>query len=92
MISASRTGRSGLGLIAVVDKFDPELKPPFSALAGLCIKRAIFTALKKANQQKPALREAAIRLGLRDALSEENYFPKLSEAVTAYEQQKTPQG
>jgi SulP family sulfate permease len=31
-------------------------------------------------------REAALRLGLGDALSEENYFPKLSEAVMAYEQ------
>jgi SulP family sulfate permease len=32
------------------------------------------------------LREAAVHLGLRDALSEENYFPKLSEAVAAFEQ------
>jgi SulP family sulfate permease len=32
------------------------------------------------------LRDAALRLGLGDALSEENYFPKLSEAVTAFEQ------
>jgi SulP family sulfate permease len=31
-------------------------------------------------------REAASHLGLRDALSEANYFPKLSEAVTAFEQ------
>jgi SulP family sulfate permease len=37
------------------------------------------------------LREAASRLGLQDALSEENYFPKLSEAVTAYEQQNASQ-
>jgi SulP family sulfate permease len=33
-------------------------------------------------------REAASHLGVREALSEENYFPKLSDAVTAYEQQK----
>jgi SulP family sulfate permease len=32
------------------------------------------------------LREAATRLGLQEALSGENYFPKLSEAVKAYEQ------
>jgi SulP family sulfate permease len=32
-------------------------------------------------------REAAIRLGLHEAVSEQNYFPKLSEAVTAFEQQ-----
>jgi SulP family sulfate permease len=32
------------------------------------------------------LRESAMRLGLQDALSEENYFPKLSDAVTTYEQ------
>jgi SulP family sulfate permease len=38
------------------------------------------------------LREAAIQLGLRDALSGGNYFPKLSEAVTAYEQEKAVQG
>src|SRR5262249_16176295 len=37
-------------------------------------------------------REPAIRLGLRDTLSEENYFPKLSEAVTAFEQQQAIQG
>ena len=37
------------------------------------------------------LREAAIRLGLRDALSEENYFPKLSEAVAAFEQRRDRQ-
>jgi sulfate permease, SulP family len=34
------------------------------------------------------LREAAIHLGLRDALSEVNSFAKLSDAVTAFEQQK----
>jgi SulP family sulfate permease len=38
------------------------------------------------------LREVAIRLGLGDALSEVNYFPKLSEAVAAYERQKASQG
>src|SRR5262245_1285543 len=38
------------------------------------------------------LREAALRLGLLDALSEENYFPKLSEAVTAYEHRTAHQG
>jgi SulP family sulfate permease len=38
------------------------------------------------------LREAAMHLGLRDALSEGNYFPKLSEAVTAYEQEKAVHG
>jgi SulP family sulfate permease len=36
-------------------------------------------------------REAAIHLGLGDVLSEANYFPKLSEAVTAYEQQQATQ-
>jgi SulP family sulfate permease len=38
------------------------------------------------------LREAANRLGLGDALSEGNYFPKLSEAVAAYQQQKAADG
>jgi SulP family sulfate permease len=37
-------------------------------------------------------REAAARLGLRDALSEEHYFPKLSDAVTAFERKKAVQG
>jgi SulP family sulfate permease len=37
-------------------------------------------------------REAATRLGLRDALSAGNYFPKLSDAVTAYEQQQVNKG
>jgi hypothetical protein len=32
------------------------------------------------------LREAAMRLGLQDALSEANYFPNLSAAVAAFEQ------
>jgi sulfate permease, SulP family len=32
------------------------------------------------------LREAASRLGLQQALSEDNYSPRLSEAVTRYEQ------
>jgi SulP family sulfate permease len=45
--------------------------------------RGIRVVIAKA--QLP-LREAAIHLGVRDALSEENYFPKLSEAVTRYEQ------
>jgi SulP family sulfate permease len=34
------------------------------------------------------LREAASHLGLHDALAVENFFPKLSEAVKAFEQQK----
>lgn len=38
------------------------------------------------------LRESAMRLGLQEALSGENYFPKLSEAVTKYEQLKASQG
>jgi SulP family sulfate permease len=38
------------------------------------------------------LREAVIRLGLKEALSEETYFPKLSDAVAAYEQQEGPKG
>src|SRR5262249_625548 len=37
------------------------------------------------------LREAAFHLGMKDALSEENYFRKLSEAVKAYEQRKALQ-
>jgi SulP family sulfate permease len=37
-------------------------------------------------------REAAALLGLQEALSEENYFPKLSDAVTAYERQKADRG
>ena len=38
------------------------------------------------------LRVAVIRLGLRDVLSAGNYFPKLSEAVTADEQQHASKG
>jgi SulP family sulfate permease len=37
------------------------------------------------------LRQSALGLGLRDAFSEENYFPKLSEAVASYEQRQTSQ-
>jgi SulP family sulfate permease len=51
-------------------------------------ERGIEVVIAKAHLP---LREAAIRLGLQDALSKENYFPKLSEAVTAYEQRKDPQ-
>jgi SulP family sulfate permease len=39
-----------------------------------------------ANAHLP-FREAAMHLGLRDALSEDNFFPKLSEAVTAFQRQ-----
>jgi SulP family sulfate permease len=52
-------------------------------------ERGITLVIAKA--QLP-LREAAIRLGLQRALSEENYFPKLSEAVTAFERRKALQG
>jgi SulP family sulfate permease len=51
-------------------------------------ERGIRVVIAKAHLP---LREAASRLGLQDALSEENYFPKLSEAVMAYEQQKASQ-
>jgi SulP family sulfate permease len=51
-------------------------------------ERGISLVIAKAHLP---LREAATRLGLGDALSEENYFPKLSDAVTAYEQQKASQ-
>ena len=36
------------------------------------------------------LREAALRLGLQDALSGESYYPKLSDAVKAFEQETGP--
>jgi SulP family sulfate permease len=52
-------------------------------------ERGIVVAIAKAHLP---LREAALRLGMQDALSEQNYFPKLSEAVRAYEQQKAAQG
>jgi SulP family sulfate permease len=48
-------------------------------------ERGIAVVIAKAHLP---FREAAIRLGLGDALSEETYYPKLSEAVTAYEQKK----
>ena len=38
------------------------------------------------------LREAASRLGLQAAFAEESYYPKLSEAIAAYEQQTTGRG
>jgi SulP family sulfate permease len=34
------------------------------------------------------LREAAIRLGMQDSLADEHYFPKLSDAVVAFEQRR----
>jgi SulP family sulfate permease len=48
-------------------------------------ERGIAVVIAKAHLP---FREAAISLGLGDAISEETYYPKLSEAVTAYEQQK----
>jgi sulfate permease, SulP family len=51
-------------------------------------ERGIRVVIAKAHLP---FREAARRLGLQDALSEGNYFPKLSEAVTAYEQQSASQ-
>jgi SulP family sulfate permease len=51
-------------------------------------ERGISLVIAKA--QLP-LREAATRLGLERALSGENYFPKLSEAVTAFEQRRALQ-
>jgi sulfate permease, SulP family len=58
------------------------------AFAKRLRERGIGLVIAKAHLP---LREAAIRLGLGDALSEENYFPKLSEAVAAYEQQRAIQ-
>jgi SulP family sulfate permease len=52
-------------------------------------ERGIKLVIAKA--QLP-LREAAMRLGLKQALSEENYFPKLSQAVAAYEQRQVSRG
>jgi SulP family sulfate permease len=48
-------------------------------------ERGIKVVIAKAHLP---LREAAGRLGLEQALSEENYFPKLSNAVTAFERQE----
>jgi SulP family sulfate permease len=52
-------------------------------------ERGIVVVIAKAHLP---LREAAIRLGSQEALSEENYFSKLSDAVRAYEQQKASRG
>jgi SulP family sulfate permease len=49
-------------------------------------ERGIRVVIAKAHLP---LRETAIRLGLERAFSEENYFPKLSEAVMAFEQQES---
>src|SRR5262249_20389428 len=38
------------------------------------------------------LREAAVRLGVKDALTEATYFAKLSDAVAAYERQAMTDG
>jgi SulP family sulfate permease len=35
------------------------------------------------------LRETALELGLQEAFSDDNYFPKLSEAVAAFERRRT---
>jgi SulP family sulfate permease len=48
-------------------------------------ERGIKVVLAKAHLP---LRETAIGLGLQGAFSEENYFPNLSAAVAAYEEQK----
>ena len=52
-------------------------------------ERGITVVIAKAHLP---LREAILHLGMQDALSEKNYFPKLSEAVTAYEQRQALQG
>jgi hypothetical protein len=51
-------------------------------------ERGIKIVIAKA--QLP-LRQSAIGLGLKDAFSEENYFPKLSEAVVSYERRPSSQ-
>ena len=52
-------------------------------------ERGIKLVIAKA--QLP-LRQSALALGLHAAFSDENYFPKLSEAVIAYEQRRAGQG
>jgi SulP family sulfate permease len=68
-----------------IPEIDVTAAEQLRTLVGRLRERGISLVLAKAHLP---LREAAIRLGLGGALSEENYFPKLSEAVTAYEQQK----
>jgi sulfate permease, SulP family len=64
----------------------PEIDVTAAEQLGTFIKRlherGITLVVAKAHLP---LREAAARLGVRDALSEQTYFPKLSEAVTAFE-------
>jgi SulP family sulfate permease len=71
----------------------PEIDVTAAEQLGIFVKRlrerGIRLVIAKAHLP---FREAAIRLGLHEALSEENYFPKLSEAVAACEQQKPSQG
>jgi SulP family sulfate permease len=61
------------------------------AFATKLRERGIRVVIAKAHLP---LREAASRLGLEQAFSDENYFPKLSEAVMAFEKQETasPEG
>jgi SulP family sulfate permease len=72
-----------------IPEIDVTAAEQLRAFVGRLRERGISLVIAKAHLP---LREAAIRLGLGDALSAENYFPKLSEAVTAYEQHKVTQG
>jgi SulP family sulfate permease len=56
---------------------------------GRLRERGIGVVVAKAHLP---FREATIRLGLEDVLSEENRFAKLSDAVAAYEERHPPQG
>jgi SulP family sulfate permease len=72
-----------------IPEIDVTAAEQLRTFVGRLRERGISLVVAKAHLP---LREAAIRLGLGDALSEEHYFPKLSEAVAAYEQQKAIQG
>jgi sulfate permease, SulP family len=68
-----------------IPEIDVTAAEQLRTFVGRLRERGISVVLAKAHLP---LREAATRLGLGGALSEENYFPKLSEAVAAYEQQE----
>jgi SulP family sulfate permease len=68
-----------------IPEIDVTAAEQLQAFVARLRERGITVVMAKAHLP---LREAAVRLGLEQALSEENYFPKLSEAVMTFERQR----
>jgi SulP family sulfate permease len=69
-----------------IPEIDVTAAEQLRTFAGRLRARGIKVMIAKAHLP---LRDAVMRLGLKDALSEETYFPKLSEAVAAFEKQQS---